>query len=199
MTHAPGADRAAASGSLLDGLGPRPIVLAGFMGAGKSSLGRLVAAELGRRFVDTDEQAELIAGRSIADCFLAGDEAGFRRAEAEAVRRAAGLEEAVIALGGGALLRDETRELLLSRTLLVHLHVPWSQLRPRIPELVATRPLLQGSSLAGIHRLYRSRLEVYRRAPVQVTVPRTTPEEGAARLLRVLRGEPRANGRGGSM
>jgi shikimate kinase len=199
MMDASADDRAAPPGSLLDGLGPRPIVLAGFMGAGKSSLGRLVAAELGRRFVDTDEEAERIAGRSIADCFLAGDEAGFRRAEAEAVRRAAEQEETVIALGGGALLREETRDLLLSRTLLIHLHVPWSQLRPRIPELMAARPLLQGSSLAGIHRLYRSRLDVYRRAPVQVTVPRTTPEDGAARVLRVLRGEAPGNGQGRRM
>jgi shikimate kinase len=167
---------------------PRPLVLAGFMGAGKSSVGRLLATRLGRPFVDTDDEAEAIAGRSILDCFRAGDEAGFREAEAEAVRRAVALEAPVVALGGGAVLRPDTLRLLLDRTLLVHLHVPWSHLRPAIPDLMATRPLLEGSSLAGIHRLYRARLDIYRLAPVRVVVPRSTPEDAAERVLAALHG-----------
>src|SRR5215467_14400152 len=65
----------------------RPIALAGFMGVGKSSVGRLVAAELGRPFVDTDDVAQSITGRSILDCFQSGDEAVFREAEARAAPR----------------------------------------------------------------------------------------------------------------
>jgi len=157
------------------------------MGVGKSSVGRLVAAELGRCFVDTDEEAQSIAGRSIVDCFESGDEAVFREAEAVAVRRAAAAGSAVIALGGGAVLRDDSLALLLEKTLLVYLHVPWSELREWLPEMAATRPLLQGKTISEMHRLYLSRLSTYRQAHLQVRVHRTTAIDAARRVLRALR------------
>jgi len=163
------------------------LALAGFMGVGKSSVGRLVAAELGRRFVDTDPEAEAIAGRSIEACFAAGDEAAFRDAEAAAVRAALSGPPAVVALGGGAMLRDDTRSLLLDRALVVFLHVPWSEMRTWLPQMVATRPLLQGRSLAEIRRLYRSRVGVYEQAHVKVTVPRTGAGDAARCVLDALR------------
>src|SRR5215472_16313608 len=95
----------------------KPIALAGFMGVGKSSVGRLVAAQLGRPFIDTDEVAQSITGRSILDCFQSGDEAVFREAEARAVRQAVASGAAVIALGGGAVLRYDSLELLLEKAL----------------------------------------------------------------------------------
>ena len=98
------------------------IALAGFMGVGKSTVGRLLATELSRSFVDTDEVAQLRIGRSIVECFQAGDEAIFREAEAEAVREALTGPPSVIALGGGATLREDTRALLLAKALLVYLH-----------------------------------------------------------------------------
>ena len=159
------------------------IALAGFMGVGKSTIGRLLAAELSRPFIDTDEVVELALGRPIVECFQAGDEALFREAEARAVRQALTGKPSVIALGGGAIVRDETRELLLQEALLVHLHVPWSEVREWIREYAATRPLLQGRSLAEIHDLYLSRLAVYRQAHLQVTVPRTSPEDAVERIL----------------
>lgn len=165
----------------------RPIALAGFMGVGKSSVGRLLAGELGCSFVDTDQLAEEIAGRSILDCFRAGDEGAFREAEAAAVRRALAQGAGVVALGGGALMREDTLRLLLERALLVHLHVPWTRLQGFISEHAATRPLLQGRSLASIRELYRSRLPAYRQAHLRVVVPRTSPEDAAARVLRALR------------
>src|SRR3989442_9907712 len=78
------------------------IALAGFMGVGKSTVGRLLASELSRTFVDTDELVELNLGRSILECFQAGEEATFREVEAAAVREALDGEPSVIALGGGA-------------------------------------------------------------------------------------------------
>jgi len=157
------------------------------MGVGKSSVGRLVAAELGRCFVDTDEEAQAIAGRSIVDCFQSGDEAVFREAEAIAVRQAVAIGATVIALGGGAVLRDDSLTLLLDKTLLVYLHVPWSELEKWLPEMAATRPLLQGKTMPEIRQLYLSRLNTYRRAHLQVNVRRTSAEDAAGRVLRALR------------
>jgi len=167
---------------------PRPhLALAGFMGVGKSSVGQLLASELGRRFVDTDPEAEAIAGRSILECFAAGDEPAFREAEASAVRAALAGPDSVIALGGGAMVRDDTRALLLERALVVFLHVPWSDMEEWLPRMVATRPLLQGRSLDEVHALYRSRLDVYGQAHLRVTVPRTGPADAARRVLEAVR------------
>jgi shikimate kinase len=168
-------------------LAGRHLALVGFMGVGKTSVGRLLAAELGRPFVDTDPEAEAIAGRSIVECFGAGDEAGFREAEARAVRQALDGEMAVIALGGGAMLREDSRALLLARAVVVFLHVPWSEMESWLPEMVATRPLLQGRTLAEVERLYRSRLDVYEQAHVRVSIPRTGAEDAARAVLRELR------------
>jgi shikimate kinase len=156
------------------------------MGAGKTSVGRLLAEWLERRFLDTDDEAERLAGRSILDCFRAGDEALFRDCEAAAVRAAVNDVGMVIALGGGAMLREDTRRLLLDRTLVVHLHVPWHRVRERLPELVGARPLLQGRTEAEVEGLYRARLSVYSQAHLEIRVPPGGPEVAARRVIRAL-------------
>jgi shikimate kinase len=157
------------------------------MGVGKTTVGRLLAARLERDFVDTDDEVERTAGRSIVECFQSGDEALFRDLEARAVRDAvAARPPRVVALGGGALLREDTRELLLADALLVFLHVPWAELLPYVPHMMETRPLLQGRSVEDIHALYCRRLDVYRQAHLTVTVSRTDPEAALATVLAAL-------------
>jgi len=162
------------------------IALAGFMGVGKSTVGRLLASELSRPFIDTDELVERTLGRSIVECFQAGDEVVFRDAEAAAVRRALRGRPSVIALGGGATMRDDTRALLLEKALLVHLHVPWDEVQDWISEYAATRPLLKGKSVREIHELYLSRLAVYEQAHLQVIVPRPSADDAVQRILSAL-------------
>lgn len=90
------------------------IALCGFMSAGKSTVGRALAAALGLPFVDTDELLITRAGCTIPELFAAEGEAGFRRREREAVAAAAALDGAVIALGGG-VVRDPANVALLRR------------------------------------------------------------------------------------
>ncbi|MER3452509.1 MAG: hypothetical protein C4344_02140, partial [Acidimicrobiia bacterium] len=95
----------------------RHLVLVGMMGVGKTSVGRLVAARLGREFVDTDAAVQVRTGRSVRELFESFGEAAFRDAESEALAAALGRSEpAVIAAGGGAVLRRENRELLAGAT-----------------------------------------------------------------------------------
>jgi len=106
-------------------LPPRRIVLTGFMGSGKSTVGPLVAGRLGWKFLDVDEVIETEAGAPISALFARHGEAAFRDREHATITRLAAADGLVMALGGGAIERAETRELLLSGcgTLLVHLEV----------------------------------------------------------------------------
>ena len=141
----------------------RHIALAGFMGAGKTSLGPVIAGALERPFFDTDVEVER-RGRTILDFFAAGEEPAFRALEAQVVR-----------------------ELLDERSLLVHLAVPWELVRAELPTLMATRPLLQGRSELEIHQLFLRRERNYARAHLRVDVQRGGLEPAAQQVLDALR------------
>lgn len=125
---------------------PRHVALVGFMGCGKSTVGPLLAARLGARFVDTD--ALIVAdagGRSIPELFAAEGEAAFRAREARAVAAAcASAEPAVIATGGGVVLADENIQCLRAAC-----HVVWLAARPEVvvarTAMDQNRPLLAGA------------------------------------------------------
>ena len=103
----------------------RRIVLTGFMGSGKSTVGPLLAARLGWQFLDSDNVIEAEAGCTLAELFSRHGEPTFRDLEHSTIARLASADRLVLALGGGAIERDATRSLLLTTpgTLLVHLEV----------------------------------------------------------------------------
>jgi shikimate kinase len=174
-------------------LSGRPIALAGFMGVGKTTVGRLLAESLERPFFDTDSYVEAATGRSVEDFFLKHHEPEFRQREAAAVEELLSKGAVVIALGGGALLNDGSRSLLRERSVLVHLHAPWKDLRSRVPSLIATRPLMRGRTLDEIHQLYEDRQATYEAASLRINIGRRSPAEAAAEVLRLIRLDPRVN------
>jgi shikimate kinase len=99
------------------------IYLMGCMGAGKSTAGRLLARVLGRDFLDLDEQIVARAGRSISQIFEDEGEDGFRQREHDALRQVAQRENIVVALGGGAVLRDDNWELIQQSGISIYLKV----------------------------------------------------------------------------
>jgi shikimate kinase len=164
----------------------RTVALTGFMGVGKTSVGRELARLLDRSFVDSDLVVETRSGRTIPELFAEG-EAVFRRQEGEVVREALDRPPCVLALGGGAFAQPELADVLLDRSLVVHLHVPWPVLRRMLPELARTRPLLVGRAGWQVQDLYLQRLAAYRRAHLRVSLPRHGPEHTAAYIAEVLR------------
>ena len=165
----------------------RPIALAGFMGVGKTTIGRLLAEALERPFFDTDSYVEAAAGRRVDDFFLNDQEPEFRQLEADAVKDLVAKGAVVIALGGGTLLNDGSRSLLRERSMLVHLYVPWKDLRARVPSLIATRPLMRGRTLAEIHQLYLDRQATYRSAALRINIGHRSPAQAAAEVLLAVR------------
>jgi shikimate kinase/3-dehydroquinate synthase len=138
----------------------RHIALAGFMGAGKTTLGSDLALALGRSFVDVDAEIEREAGTSIAGIFAAQGESEFRLLEERRIREAlATCESAVIALGGGALGAEATREALRERAFTILVDVDVDEAWRRIAA-AGDRPL--ASDEASFRKLYAERLPVYR-------------------------------------
>lgn len=162
---------------------PRRIVLTGFMGAGKSTVGPLLAAHLGWSFIDADDVIESEAGLTIAEFFARHGEPAFRQREHETIARLASADALILALGGGAIEHASTRELLLNSpsTLLVHLEIEFSTTLARCRGTEHIRPVL--ADQANLAARYQRRLPLYRTAHVSIPVDALTPEQAVAAIL----------------
>jgi shikimate kinase len=178
--------RAYETGRLPTTVTERCLTLTGFMGVGKSSVGHVLAGRLGRQFFDSDDLVREELGAGPETLFPAGREGDFRRCEAAVVARVVGSGRHVLALGGGALVDPGTRELLLREAFVVHLEVPWIELREVLTALRPGRPLLAGRTDDDIHRLYLDRLAIYRTAHLSVVIGRDDPERAADQVLQAL-------------
>ena len=166
-------------------IAPRRIVLTGFMGSGKTTVGPLVAARLGWRFIDADDVIEAEAGCPIAEIFRQHGEAAFRERERSTIERLAAEDGLVLALGGGAIETEATRALLTGAagTLLVHLEVELGTTLTRCGGTEHTRPIL--ADQANLASRYARRLPLYRLAHVSIAVDELTPEEVADEVVRI--------------
>jgi shikimate kinase len=159
---------------------PRRLVLVGFMGSGKSSVGKLLARRLGYRFLDLDRQIEERAGRTVAELFREEGEKAFRDRECFEARALLELDRTVVAAGGGAFAHPDTRALLQEGALTVWLRCDASTLEARIrPD--GSRPL--AGNRAIMRALLAEREPSYREADVTVDGSSGTPREVADRIF----------------
>jgi shikimate kinase len=162
--------------------GFRGVVLVGFMGSGKSSVGRAVARRFGVPFVDVDERIESAAGCRIRDLFAREGEPAFRAREKTALRDALSAKGCVIATGGGAFADEENRVLLRSYAPVVYLEAAVETLLERLAGDLG-RPLLRGGDREEVIRKLLSRREPgYRTADVTVRTDGRTVEDVAAQV-----------------
>ena len=138
------------------------VFLVGLMAVGKSTVGRLLAQQLGYTFYDTDQIIEERAGADVAWIFDVEGEQGFRDRETQVIDELSQLEEVVVATGGGAVLRDCNRQMLAARGCVVHLDSPLDRLLERTQK-DKKRPLLQnGNPGQTLARLRVEREPLYR-------------------------------------
>ncbi len=169
-------------------LGTRHLVLVGLMGAGKSAIGRRLAAAMGRPFVDSDVEVERAAGCSIATVFKRDGEDAFRQMEEAALQRLLDGPPAVIATGGGAFMRRTNRKRIRSAALSVWLRADLDVLVERIRR-PASRPLLAGVDLRSrLSALMRERHPVYAEADVTIDSEATPHAETVQRTLDAIAG-----------
>ncbi|RFP03588.1 hypothetical protein BGC30_05705, partial [Novacetimonas hansenii] len=161
----------------------RSIVLVGLMGAGKTTIGRLLAARLNLEFVDSDEEIERAAGCSIADLFQKYGEAEFRRGEHMVLRRLLSGPPVVLATGGGAFMDPRTRACMRENATSVWLRCPLPVLLQRVQDRTH-RPLLNVDSPATVlSDLMRKRHPVYAEADIIVDCGDDNVEHSADRVL----------------
>ncbi|MBI4028016.1 MAG: shikimate kinase [Verrucomicrobia bacterium] len=165
------------------------LVLLGFMGSGKTTIGRLAAAELGLRFVDMDQWIEQRVGMSVADIFAQRGESAFRDLEAGAVGELALQPNLVIATGGGVVLRASNIATLARTGVLVHLRVNAETATLRT-QGKTHRPLLQGEDAAGrIRALLAERQPLYDAIPHSVESVGHSPDEITRDVIRIYQTE----------
>jgi shikimate kinase len=162
------------------------LILVGFMGAGKSVCGRILARRLGRCFVETDDMIGAGAGRSIPEIFAQDGEEAFRRLEAEAVAALALKSGDVIATGGGLPCREGRMEALRALGTVVWLQGDLRDLHARAGR-AGNRPLLAGRAFEEVEALYRQREPYYRQADLVIDTSHLGVDQVVARLLRALR------------
>lgn len=157
------------------------------MGSGKTTVGPLVAERLGWRFVDVDDVIEAEAGATIAELFARHGEAAFREREHSTIARLAAGDALVLALGGGAIERADTRDMLLTApgTLLIHLEVELATTLARCGGTENTRPVLADE--ANLANRFQHRLPLYRMAHVSIRADELTPEQVANAVLRAAK------------
>jgi len=142
----------------------RPLFIIGFMGAGKSTVGGIVAARLGRPFLDLDREIERETGRTVAELFSAHGESGFRDAERAALALAARQPGIVVACGGGVVTDVGSHAILRESGTVVYLRVSADEAVARVGFDSSGRPLLLGGDLRSAEALLRSRERLYEAA-----------------------------------
>jgi shikimate kinase len=163
------------------------VILVGFMGAGKSAVGRLLARRLGRCFVETDDMIVAREGRSIAEIFRAAGEERFRQLEAETLEALRLKSGDVIATGGGFACREGRMEALREIGTVVWLAGDLDDLLARARR-TGGRPMLADRTEAELEALHQAREPFYRRAHVTVDTSGLGPDQVVARVLTALRG-----------
>ena len=144
------------------------IYIVGFMGAGKTTVGRELAARLDVPFFDLDDLVEAAEKTSIKEIFSQHGEPYFRKRERDILRSTRYLDNAVVATGGGTFTFDENIQFIQSEGLSVWLSAPYSLLRGRIGDKAAERPLFRDDVAA--HELFKNRLRYYRMADVALDI-----------------------------
>lgn len=167
------------------------LYLVGFMGTGKTTVGRAVAARLGYEFLDADHEIERLRGKSVSEIFAQEGEPAFRRYEREFIEHGHPATSQIVACGGGLIVGEGMLELVQARGVLVCLHASLETILKRTASSRA-RPLLEvDDPMERIRTLYAQREPIYRRAGTMILTEGRLIPEIVSHVLRVYQREAR--------
>lgn len=171
------------------------LYLVGFMGTGKSTVGRLVARQIGFEFVDSDHEIERLQGKPVSQIFAEQGEAAFRAMEREFIERGHPVKKCVVSCGGGLIVPPGMLELLRSRGVIICMHAPIDTILQRTMH-ATHRPLLAVENPEQrLRELYAQREALYRRSGTMVLTDKRPLREIAAHVLRIYRQEAGRSGK----
>lgn len=166
---------------------PAPLFLTGLMGAGKTTVGQALAQLTQRTFWDTDQLIEAQTGKTIAELFRQKGETYFRQLEKKAVAQAAKTPQAIVALGGGAVMTPENQKIIAAAGPLIHLYAHEDTLAQRLTDSAHSRPLLAGLNATDkaykLKELYTQRSAAYSQALLTLDTTPLSPLAVAQSIL----------------
>lgn len=139
----------------------KPIILIGFMGVGKTVVGKALSEQLGRKWIDTDGKIEEQYQMEIANLFRYYGEKTFREMEKKVILQSIQQPSTIISTGGGAFLQREVRETCLANGFVIWLDISWKRWKRERWPLLFDRPLLKGKSEQEIKELFTARKTIY--------------------------------------
>lgn len=161
----------------------KSIVLIGFMGAGKTTVGELAANKLNRGFIDIDLEIEKEFGMPTTEIFKEHGERVFRTYEKNIIESNCNKKRQIISLGGGAFMNEETRNTCLENTIVIFMDISWDSWKKRYELLIDTRPILQDRDINEIKDLYSKRRALYDNNHYSILVDGLTPDEAADKIV----------------
>jgi len=165
----------------------RNIILIGFMGVGKTTIGQLLAKKLYRDFIDVDHEIVKRYQMPVTDIFRTYGEAAFRNTERQAIEQLCLSRLKIISLGGGAFLQPEIRKICLATSIVLLLDLSWESWKERLQLIVESRPVLQNKSLEEIECLFAARQQIYALNHSTVKTDSFDSEEAAEYILQTLK------------
>lgn len=172
---------------LLPIIGTKFVFLVGFMGAGKTTVGRALAQALAREFIDLDDLIVAVDGRSIPDIFVQSGEAYFRRVESRILFSLTNRQGAVVALGGGTFSQPMNKAFVKQNGISIWLNCSLEEILKRVPS-DGSRPLLQ--SPKQVADLLVRRIPDYQEATIKLDASHLTVDEVVERIIALLTTNP---------
>ncbi|GAA4720240.1 shikimate kinase [Brevibacillus fulvus] len=166
----------------------RNIVFIGFMGAGKTTIGKLVAKKLYRDFIDIDQELEKRHNRPVPQIFQELGEPVFRQMERDLiVSLCTNTRLKIISLGGGAYLNEDVRKVCLSHCIVYFIDLSWESWKERIPLIIDSRPILQNKTLDQIEELFLSRKSAYAIHHSKISTNQIDAETAAEQIVESIK------------
>ena len=167
----------------------KSIVFIGFMGAGKTTIGKFVANKLSREFIDIDHKIEAESNMTTSAFFKTYGEQAFRQKEKNLISQFSSQPGKVISVGGGAFLQKEVQQICLANCLVIFLDVTWDSWKERLHLLIDSRPVLQGKSTKEIEELFYNRQNIYSKHHLKVQTATLNSEETADYIVKLLQSD----------
>jgi shikimate kinase len=161
----------------------KSIVFIGFMGVGKTTIGKKVAAKLNRNFIDIDEQIEKEYNMPVSQIFSEFGETEFRNREKSLITSLAEQKQKVISVGGGAFLQEEIRQTCLESCIVIFLDLSLKGWKDRIGLIIDSRPVLKGKSISEMEELFYKRQAIYSNHHLKISTDNKDAETIASLIV----------------